>query len=57
MVCDGRTVFSKRETGRFPVEGEVEDRIAALREGHELPAGGEPPSKGALRRLADKFRN
>ena len=53
VVCDGRMLFSRRETGRFPVEDEVEEKIAALREGRGIPAGA-PPSKGMLRRLTDK---
>jgi len=58
VVCDGRKLFSRRETGRFPIEGEVEDVIAAIREGHEPPpAGSAQPAKGMLRRLADKFRD
>jgi len=57
VICDGRKVFSKREVGRFPVEDEVENRIAVLREGHEPPSEAGPESKSVLRRLADKFRN
>jgi len=30
-------IFSKSEVGRFPVEGEVEDRFAALKSGKDLP--------------------
>jgi hypothetical protein len=58
VVCDGCKLFSRRETGRFPVEGEVEDQVAAIREGREPPpAGKHQPAKGMLRRLADKFRD
>ncbi|MBF6568179.1 MAG: Rdx family protein [Candidatus Binataceae bacterium] len=58
VLYDGRAVFSKRESGRFPIEGEVGERIAALREGRELPPEDrESPGKGLLGRLADKFRN
>jgi len=31
VVVDGRVIFSKHEAGRFPVEGEVEDRFATLK--------------------------
>jgi Rdx family protein len=37
VVVDHRAIFSKSEAGRFPIEGEVEERFAALREGKELP--------------------
>jgi len=66
-MLDGKLIFSKAETGRFPVEGEVEDILARLKE----PAGGAaaPDSEahgdenkpagraGILRRFGDKFRN
>jgi hypothetical protein len=57
VLCDGRTLFSKRETGRFPIEGEVEDQVAALRDGREPSHPEATGSKGMLQRLADKFRN
>jgi predicted Rdx family selenoprotein len=54
VVVDQRVIFSKSEAGRFPVEGEVEDRFAALRDGKELPqiqnTGG-----GVFRRLMDRL--
>jgi predicted Rdx family selenoprotein len=37
VLIDGELVFSKAQTGRFPLEGEVEDRFAALKGGKELP--------------------
>jgi len=47
-------IFAKSEAGRFPVEGEVEERYAALKAGKELPpiekAGG-----GALRRIVGRL--
>jgi hypothetical protein len=36
-VVDGRVIFSKSETGRFPVDGEVEERFEALKAGNDLP--------------------
>jgi selT/selW/selH-like putative selenoprotein len=33
VVVDGRVIFSKAEADRFPEDGEVEDRFAALRAG------------------------
>jgi selT/selW/selH-like putative selenoprotein len=38
VLVDGELIFSKAQTGRFPVDGEVEDRFAALKGGKELPA-------------------
>jgi selT/selW/selH-like putative selenoprotein len=29
VLIDGELIFSKSETGRFPLDGEVEDRFAA----------------------------
>jgi len=31
VIVDGQLVFSKSQTGRFPVDGEVEDKIAAIK--------------------------
>jgi hypothetical protein len=31
VQVDGKLIFSKATTGRFPVEGEVEDAFASLR--------------------------
>jgi len=56
VLCDDRTIFSRHESGRFPVDGEVEDLIAVLRGGPK-PAHARQPAKGVLRRIADKFRN
>ena len=35
VIVNGRLVFSKSSTGRFPVDGEVEEIFAALKEGRE----------------------
>ena len=37
VLIDGELIFSKSQTGRFPVDGEVEERFAALKGGRELP--------------------
>jgi hypothetical protein len=34
---DGSLVFSKHQAHRFPNDGEVEERIALLRAGKDLP--------------------
>jgi selT/selW/selH-like putative selenoprotein len=31
VLIDGELIFSKAHTGRFPIDGEVEKRIAALK--------------------------
>ena len=53
VIVDGRLIFSKSEAGRFPDEGEVEERYAALKGGKELP----PLEKagGPLRRIVGKL--
>jgi hypothetical protein len=51
-------VFSKAQTGRFPVEGEVEAIFEAIRDGKEPPATpDEPPSSGFMKRMLGKLRN
>jgi len=53
VLVDSRMIFSKSEVGRFPVEGEVEERFAALKAGNDLPP---IESKGgALRRAVGKL--
>jgi len=37
VLLDGELIFSKSQTGRFPLDGEVEERFAAVRGGKELP--------------------
>ncbi len=41
VLVDGRLVFSKASVGRFPLEGEVEQAVTALK------AGKEPPPRAA----------
>jgi hypothetical protein len=37
-VIDGDTLlFSKKDTGRFPNPGEVEERVSLLKRGEQLP--------------------
>ena len=63
VVVDGQVIFSKAKSGRFPVEGEVENLFAALKP--DTKAGDTESTKeqgsggraGVLRRLSDKFRN
>jgi hypothetical protein len=37
VLIDGELIFSKSQIGRFPIDGEVEERFAALKGGKELP--------------------
>jgi hypothetical protein len=68
VVVNGKLVFSKAQTGRFPVEGEVEDLLALLKNpasGSPTAASGEESADknesagraGVIRRLGDRFRN
>jgi len=38
VLADGKLIFSKHETSRFPYDDEVEERFAMLRAGKPLPA-------------------
>ena len=68
VIVDGKLIFSKASTGRFPADGEVEDLFAKLKPGNKksVPdaSATEPSIKrvraersGVLGRLTDKFRN
>jgi hypothetical protein len=58
VIVDGKLVFSKAEAGRFPIDGEVEELIAAAREGREPKPPTEPPSQGGfVQRALRKLRN
>lgn len=54
VLVDGNLIFSKKETSRFPLDGEVEERFAMLRAGKPLPAL-EPAPAGPLKRMAQKL--
>jgi hypothetical protein len=62
-VVDGQVVFSKAQTGRFPVDGEVEQLFASLKPDAKRPEDEDPKSpgrsgaEGVLSRLAGKLRN
>ena len=57
VIVNGRLVFSKSSTGRFPVDGEVEEIFAALKEGREpVPVEAKKP-EGFVGRILDKLRN
>lgn len=57
MLVNGRLVFSKSSTGRFPVDGEVEEIFAALKEGREPRPVEVKKSEGFVGRILEKLRN
>lgn len=59
MLVDGRLIFSKQQSGRFPVDDEVEAMFSALKEGKELPASvaEEKRPEGFIERILSKMRN
>lgn len=54
ILSEGKLLFSKAETGRFPIDGEVEGFFAKLK-GVELPAP-EPAKPGIVGKLFGKRR-
>jgi len=56
VIVNGRLVFSKSSTGRFPVDGEVEEIFAALKEGREPPPIEEKKPQGLVGRVLGKLR-
>jgi len=55
VIADGRLIFSKATTHRFPLDGEVEAIFTALKAGKELPPPPEP-KPGIVGRLVSKLR-
>jgi len=55
VLLDGELIFSKSQTGRFPLDGEVEERFAALKNGKELPPL-QPAKPGVVGRILGKLR-
>ncbi len=55
VLIHGELVFSKSEVGRFPIEGEVEKRFAALKAGKELPPL-EAAKPGVVGKILSKLR-
>jgi hypothetical protein len=57
VIVNGKLVFSKSSTGRFPVDGEVEEIFAALKEGREpVPVEVKKPT-GFVERMLGRLRN
>ncbi len=57
VIVNGRLVFSKSSTGRFPVDGEVEEIFAALKEGREPAPAEEKKPAGFVNRVLGKLRH
>jgi hypothetical protein len=57
VIVDGRLVFSKSSTGRFPVDGEVEEIFAALKEGREPAPVAAKKSEGFVGRVLGKLKH
>jgi hypothetical protein len=57
VLVDGRLVFSKSSSGRFPVDGEVEEIFAALKEGREPAAVDEKKPEGFVGRVLGKLKH
>jgi selT/selW/selH-like putative selenoprotein len=57
VIVNGKLVFSKSSTGRFPVDGEVEEIFAALKEGREPKPVEVKKPEGFVGRMLGKLRN
>jgi hypothetical protein len=57
VLVNGKLVFSKSSAGRFPVEGEVEEIFAALKEGRDPAPVEVKKPEGFVGRILDKLRN
>jgi hypothetical protein len=58
VLINDALVFSKKKTGRFPLEGEVEAMFEALRDGKELPPTVNAPGpSGFVNRIIDRLRS
>jgi len=55
VLIHGELIFSKSQTGRFPLDGEVEERFAALKSGKELPPL-EAAQPGVVGKILGKLR-
>lgn len=57
VIVNGKLVFSKASTGRFPLDGEVEEIFAALKEGREPRPVEEKKPQGFVERMLGRLRN
>lgn len=57
VIVGGRLLFSKKQAGRFPNAGEVEELMAQFKAGKEFPVPSQEPDKGGLMaRILSKLR-
>ena len=57
VLADGVVLFSKKEAGRFPGPGEVEERLSLLKDGKELPPIPHAERQWFVSRLISRFTN
>jgi hypothetical protein len=57
VLVNGKVVFSKSSTGRFPVDGEVEEIFAALKEGRDPKPAEVTEPQGFIGRVLGKLKN
>jgi selT/selW/selH-like putative selenoprotein len=57
VMADDVLLFSKKETGRFPQTGEVEERYSLLKDGKELPPIPQAERKWFVSRLISRLTN
>jgi predicted Rdx family selenoprotein len=55
VLADGVLLFSKKETGRFPQPGEVEERCSLLKTGKDLPPLPQAERKWFISRLISRL--
>jgi predicted Rdx family selenoprotein len=55
VLIDGDLIFSKSQTGRFPIDDEVEARFAAHKNGKDLPPLGQS-KPGLAAKILGKIR-
>lgn len=56
VLVHGELIFSKSQAGRFPLDGEVEVRFAALKGGKQLPPL-ETAKPGVVGKILSKLRS
>ena len=57
VLADGVALFSKKEAGRFPQPGEVEERFSLFRDGKEIPPIPHAERKWFVSRLISRLTN
>jgi Rdx family len=57
VIANGTLIFSKATAHRFPIDGEVEERFEALRDGRELEPLEPAAPTGFISRMLGRLRN